>query len=480
MARLTLRARLLAGFGIVAVGLVAAGWLILNLQRSYLLAQVDERLDRQLDNAVTAAGRALAGDPATGPGRRTGMLADSYLGVVTDAKLVTISAPTDDPELRPALDLTQLPTQPATVPAAAGDAGQVRVVASSATGDGTVVLGRSLAEVDAAMTQLSTTIAVIGVVLLAVVGLVLWWVLRLGLAPIEIVTEVTRRLRGGDSTARVPAFPPGTEAQDLGVAFNELVDANQATAAGLRQFVADASHELRTPLTTLRGYADLHSSGGLVDDEAVADAMGRIRAEAARMTRLVEDLLLLAALDRGPSEGGRPMADPVAVDVSKIVSDVGSDLEVLAGDREVRVDVAPGLLAWGDRDRITQVVASLANNALRHTPAGSPLRLTAHSTAGSNQGGDWVRIEVTDAGPGVAAGDTERIFDRFYRADSARARSTGGSGLGLAIAAALVAAHRGRIGVTSPAPQPITGTTGPGATFWVELPPAPASPPAGG
>lgn len=471
MPRLTLRARLLAGFGIVALGLVAAGWLVLGLQRNYLLAQVDERLDRQLGNAAAAAERALDGDPAV-PGRRAGMLADSYLGVVTSGELVTISGPTDDPELRPELDLSALPTEPTTVPAAAGIAEQVRVITSTPTNGRAVVLGRSLAEVDAAMSQLATTMAAIGVVLIGVVGLVLWWVLRLGLAPIEAVTAVTRRLRGGDAAARVPAFPAGTEAQELGVAFNELVDANQATAAGLRQFVADASHELRTPLTTLRGYADLHSSGGLVDDAAVADAMARIRSEAARMARLVEDLLLLAALDRGPGEGSQPLADPAQVDVSAIVSDVGSDLGVLAPDREVAVDVAPDLLAWGDRDRLTQVVASLANNALRHTPAGTPLRLAAlrHSPADDPRG-NWVRIEVTDAGPGVAPGDAERIFDRFYRADAARARATGGSGLGLAIAAAVVAAHGGRIGVDSPAPHPIgAAASGPGATFWVELP----------
>lgn len=457
---LSLRRRLLVGYGLVAVLVVVAGWLVLALQRNYLLAQVDERLERQVGNAVAMVDRATGEDQTGTPGRRAGMLVDSYLGVLRDGALTTVSAPADDPDLVPDLGGKLPESQPSTVPTASGQAHQMRIVSSHLPDGRVVVLGRSLAEVDAAMLQLTVTMAVIGIVVLAVVGLVFWWMIRLGLAPIAAVTAVARSLRGGQSDARVPPFPDGTEAHDLGEAFNELVDANQATNAMLRQFVADASHELRTPLTTLRGYADLASSGGLPDPQAVDDAMRRIRAEAARMTRLVEDLLLLAALDRSGDTDQRPLTR-VAVDLSHIVADVGSDLAVLAPDRRVHVAAGTGICVPGDPDRLTQLVTILATNALRHTPGGTPVELTLSATPA------LVRLEVTDAGPGVPATDAQRVFDRFYRTDTARDRATGGSGLGLAIAAAITAAHGGRIGVTSPVPGRVDP---PGARFWVELP----------
>lgn len=170
------------------------------------------------------------------------------------------------------------------------------------------------------------------------------------------------------------------------------------------------------------------------------------------MGRLVEDLLLLTEMDQGSVRATGP------VDIVEVMTDLAGDLEVIDPDRVVSVDMPRSAIVAGDRDRLTQVFAGLTTNALRHTPAGTPIDLRV------SQSHTTVRVEVTDHGPGIAPQDLPRVFDRFYRADVARARASGGTGLGLAIASAIVRAHGGAVGVESP--------PGRGATFWVELPAA--------
>ncbi|MGB8021751.1 MAG: HAMP domain-containing sensor histidine kinase [Candidatus Nanopelagicales bacterium] len=450
---MSLRARMLAGLCIIAGLLVAAGLLILTIQRGYLVDQVDDRLMRQLETAADVA----SGDPAVdaaGLPRRARGLADAYLGVVTGDSLRTIDTPATDPGLTPVIDPTDLPTTPATVPATGGSAPRMRILTSRLDSGGTLVLGRSTAEIDTAQTGLRTAMLAVGAALLAVISLVFWWMLRLGLDPIRRVTRAARSITAGDTSTRVEPFPAGTEAHDLGTAFNQLVEANESTQARLRQFVADASHELRTPLVTLKGYAALYGAGGIADEATTADAMRRIKTEANRMGRLVEDLLLLTEMDQGPTLAAG------SVDLIPILTDLVGDLQVLDPTRTVTLTAPDSAVVAGDRDRLTQVLAALTTNALRHTPPGTAIDLRVSTSANA------VRVEVADHGPGIAEQDLPKVFDRFYRADVARARASGGSGLGLAIASAIVRAHGGTVGVTSPPGQ--------GATFWVQLPMAPA------
>ena len=224
----------------------------------------------------------------------------------------------------------------------------------------------------------------------------------------------------------------------------------------MRRFVGDASHELRTPLTSIRGFAELYRHGGLREATDVARAMGRIEDESMRMQGLVEDLLLLARLDEQ-----RPLARE-RVNLDAVVADAVADARAVAPDRAIAVVRPAGaepaggrLVVLGDDARLRQVLANLLANALAHTPPGSPVQLRAGVRGGR------ARVEVVDHGPGLSAEQAARVFDRFYRTDSARSRSSGGAGLGLSIAAALVAAHDGRVGVAP--------TAGGGATFWVEL-----------
>src|SRR3954467_8073521 len=226
----------------------------------------------------------------------------------------------------------------------------------------------------------------------------------------------------------------------------------------MRQIVADASHELRTPLTTIRGCAELYRQGAVADAEEVAKLVRRIEDEGARMGLLVEDLLLLARLDRE-----RPLTlGPVELPV--LALDAVQAAEAIAPEREIRLEVQDDpdrLVAYGDDARLRQVIGNLMTNALVHTPPDAAVTLRLYSAPDNR-----AVIEIADTGPGLSPEQTERVFERFYRADEARTRHTDreatGTGLGLAIVAAIVRAHHGTVEVLS---EP-----GQGATFRVTLP----------
>lgn len=226
----------------------------------------------------------------------------------------------------------------------------------------------------------------------------------------------------------------------------------------MRQFVADASHELRTPLTTIRGFAELYRQGAVADPGEVARLVRRIEDEAARMGLLVEDLLLLARLDRE-----RPLT-LAPVELPVLALDAVQAAEAVAPERDILLEVRDGperLVAYGDDARLRQVIGNLMTNALVHTPpeAKVTLRLFAEP-------GDRAVVEVVDTGPGLSVEQKAHVFERFYRVDGARTRRTDreatGTGLGLAIVAAIVRAHQGIVEVIS--------ERGRGATFRVTLP----------
>jgi len=329
-----------------------------------------------------------------------------------------------------------------------------RVVARP-TPTGTVMIAQSLAAVDATVRQLVWLELGVGVLVLAVVAALSTVVVRRSLRPLQAVEDTALAISGGDLTQRVPQPAAGTEAGDVGLALNAMLDRLQlsfdqreqaleqarASEVRMRQFIADASHELRTPLTGVRGTAELYRQGA-VPAEAVPQAFGDIESQSQRMGLLVDELLLLARLD-----AERPL-DTRCVDLLGVCS------EAVRGfpDRPVVLDVAADSeapMVLGDAGRLRQVVDNLIGNGLQHGQG------TVTVTVGT-QGGDAV-IVVRDQGPGVPAQDAERVFDRFYRSAGDRSRASGGTGLGLSIVAALVAAHGGSVTVT-------------GAEFTVRLP----------
>lgn len=274
------------------------------------------------------------------------------------------------------------------------------------------------------------------------------WGVRVSLGPLKRVTrtaqEVTAELSpaGAGLERRVPETDSSTEVGQLATSFNTMLDtvqteftARRESEERMRQFLADASHELRTPLTSIRGYAELarmqraRSGQASVDPD---DTIGRIETEGTRMSRLVEDLLILA---RGDDPNNTP--ERAVVELDAVVEDAITDLRLGYPDRPVTTDIQPGLRVMGDRDQLLRLVRNLTGNAAVHTDAGGPIRVTAQRDAAN------VVVRVTDAGPGLPPEDAAHVFERFWRADRARTRVRGGSGLGMAIVAQIVAAHGG-------------------------------------
>ncbi len=268
----------------------------------------------------------------------------------------------------------------------------------------------------------------------------------------KVAAEVSRyELDRGEVqlAVRVPGSSTSTttEVGRVGAALNYMLDnveqalaARQASEMKVRQFVADASHELRNPLAAIRGYAELTRRGRDQLPEDTQFAMSRIESESERMSRLVDDLLLLARLDNGPA------IDLADVDIAEVVVNAVADAQVAGSDHEWSVTVPEReVVVPGDPFRLHQVVANLLANARTHTPAGT----SVHAEVAVD--GIFAVVTVTDDGPGIAPEILPRVFERFVRADTSRARRQNGqsTGLGLSIVAAVVAAHKGRASVTS-------------------------------
>jgi two-component system, OmpR family, sensor kinase len=382
---------------------------------------------------------------------------------------------------------------------------------------GIFVVAVDLGPVAAEIQRLITVELIVGgaiVVILAIVGVA---VVRANLRPLDDIELTAGQIARGHLNHRVPERDPRTEIGSLGRSLNTMLSqietafqaqheserAAHASEERMRRFIADASHELRTPLTTIRGFAEYYRQrGGVREDqnpssrtdsgisapanghspralspEELNRLMQRLESEASRMGLLVEDLLQLARLDQQ-----RPL-DIAPVDLLSLAADAVSDARIVAPDRRIDFIVASGaaFIVDGDEPRLRQVIGNLVNNAITHTPPGTPVRVRIASdtlippapgghAADPNAGSmgrpvPAVVLDVEDDGPGMTPEQAQRVFERFYRADQARNRASGGTGLGLAIVAGLVAAHGGTVSVrTAP---------GRGADFQVKLPLSP-------
>ncbi|KAA9147104.1 HAMP domain-containing histidine kinase [Microbacterium lushaniae] len=387
--------------------------------------------------------------------------------------------------------------------------------------------------------------SILALLILIASALLTRWLVTLTFRGLGQVEATAMAIAGGDFSQRMSDVVPGTEVGRLKTAINTMLDRvdaairqRDATVGQMRRFIGDASHELRTPLVTVRGYAELYRMGAIRGDEEVAQSMERIEKEAIRMGVLVEDLLALARLDEQRGVVIQP------VDLRPIARDAALDLRAASPQREVTVEdtsayggprvtmsitvdppvepleeggsggtdeprrrttsatsaialagatlsrlrrrprageaddtaeapTAPATAAvrtaplepivLGDENRIRQVVANLLGNARRFTGEDSPIGLRVGVSADDETG--W--IEVIDHGEGIPEQIRDQIFQRFWRADTSRARETGGSGLGLSIVASIVQALHGTVSVRD--------TPGGGATFRVALPLAPPS-----
>ena len=316
---------------------------------------------------------------------------------------------------------------------------------------GVLQVGLSLALVDVVQRTLIGILVLLTIILMLLVGLSTWFLTRQALAPLATVTEVATRItQADDLSRRIPASKAGgDEVGKLIQAFNETLERLENLFNTQRRFTADVSHELRTPLTVIKGEVGLMRLTGSVDEESI----GNIEREVDRLTRLVGDLLLLSQ-----AESGRLLLDMAEVDLDTVLLEVYQQARTLAGDKvTVSLSEIDQVHIIGDRDRLKQVLLNLAANAIQYSPAGKSV------TLGLQRTDDRVKLFVQDTGPGISPKDLPHIFDRFFRAERSRKRSSSsGFGLGLSIADWIVKKHNGRIEVSS--------EEGQGTLFTVWLP----------
>lgn len=300
----------------------------------------------------------------------------------------------------------------------------------------------------------------VGLSLLALAGSLALYlpILRRALTPLNQMVSTVEDTNAGNLGNRFTAASGQSEIDRLGVSFNgmmerleESFEAEREAKEQMRRFVADASHELRTPLTSIHGFLEVLLRGAANRPEQLHTALNSMLGESQRMKKLVEDLLILAKLDR------TPVVQRTLVRLDEVIAEMEPHLRMLAGEREVRFDLQPGLAAMCDCDKIKQVVLNLFHNAVQHT---DPQRGTIAVRLSAQLG--RAELEVRDNGPGIAPEHLPHVFERFYRIDASRTRKQGGAGLGLSISQSIVEAHGGSIEVHS--------KPGQGAAFLVTLP----------
>jgi signal transduction histidine kinase len=475
--RLSLRTRLLLGVvTLAAVGLIAADVATYTALRSFLLGRVDAALeagharveqiafpDAQGRSSGRGSTRSDDGDALVTPaaaGTDWYQVRTTAGHVVRSGFLVGGGSP---PRLPSSIEVPAAGASRGerstsfTVPSADGGTNfRIRASVDPQNPGSVLVIAGSLKGLDDTLNQL-LLIEVIATLaaLAAIVGVGLW-VVRLGLRPLGAIGTTAAAIAAGDLSERVERADSRTEIGRLGASLNAMlaqieagVRATQASEEKLRRFVADASHELRTPLTAVRAYAELFGRGASSRPADLERSMAGITREAERMSLLVEDLLLLAHLD----EGRPPERAWIALD--EVVAEAVDAAHIVDPDRPISVDVEAAAVL-GDRAQLRQVVDNLLANVRAHTPAASAVRVSLH------QRGDRAVLSVADSGPGLDPGQSQDVFERFYRADASRARASGGVGLGLSIVAAVARAHGGEVSAHSGDDE--------GATFVVELP----------
>src|SRR4051794_643822 len=440
----SLQSRLVVG--VVALVLVLV--MVIGATTYYVLSYfLYKRLDEQL--AATGSSRSILAllNPSPRPGTGVVVPQKVRVEVLTDDNAVPTGYQPTGPDLAPMRlppsafdDLAGHKTAPTSRRTSDGEWVRTISLTGYALGESrepvTVVVGLSEDELRHTLRQVLFAELMIGSGALLLAFFATTWGVRRSLRNLYAVTGTAREVAaelsptGAGLDRRVPVVEVGTEVGQLAESMNTLLAAVETQFAArleneqrMRQFLADASHELRTPLTSIRGYAELarlqRAAAGPTPDDG--DNLDRIESEGTRMSRLVDDLLLLA---RGDAEEAELHLQRELVDVGEVLDDAVSGSRAAFPERPISLEVAPVPALLGDHDQLVRVVRNLVTNAAVHTEAGRPIHVRAFTDAGG------AVITVADGGPGLPPEQAAHVFERFWRADKARTRARGGSGLG--------------------------------------------------
>lgn len=446
---------------LVACGLATSGVAVTSILRHSLINRVDQNL-LDASRGWAQAPRRMSSYPNERPNADRPPTNFYVRSIGRDGRTWTV---VNDRNAEPALpENNDVGPEPTTVGSVDNSGVQWRAVSVRGPLGRQITVAFDLSDVQHTVRSLVWLQIGIGAAVLLVIGIAGYAVVHRSLRSLIEVEQIAAAIAGGQLDRRIPERDPRTEVGRLSLALNSMLaqlqqavvssesSAEQARTSEerMRRFITDASHELRTPLTTIRGFAELYRQGAARDVEML---MSRIESESRRIGLLVDDLLLLARLD-----AQRPL-DRHRVDLLALASDAVHDAQAIAPGRNIAMDVldGPGTPeVLGDEARLRQVLSNLMANALQHTPE------SADITVRVGTDGDNAVLEVADEGPGMSQEDAARIFERFYRTDSSRARASGGTGLGLSIVDSLVHAHGGTVSVTT--------APGEGCRFRVSLP----------
>jgi two-component system OmpR family sensor kinase len=470
LGRRSLTARIVTGVvGLVVVLVLAIGSATYFALRSFLLDRLDQQLSSTAAHNASYFATCISDPlnptcdsaPGTEPEWISLILADRREQIRVNGQYFhTLQLTTDEVE-----DFVEEPNR--TISTAQG--GAHLIVTSRPMGaNALLVTGLSTADFGRTMRRLLYVELFIGGAAVLLSVLATSWGVQRSLRNLYQVTGTAREVaaelspEGRGLDRRVPVAEEGTEVGQLAESMNTLLGAVETQFAArleseqrMRQFLADASHELRTPLTSIRGYAELARMQRAAG-ETSEDNLARIESEGTRMSRLVEDLLLLA---RGDADQDGRVTARDAVDVAMMIDDVATNARAAFPDRRIDVEVTGSPIVIGDRDQLLRAVSNLVTNSAVHTAEGRPILIRAGVV---RDGAPGVVIEVLDGGPGLPPEEAAHVFERFWRADKARSRARGGTGLGMAIVATIVRAHGGTVRFDS--------TVEDGSTVTIRLP----------